>query len=143
MIAGRIIPAIATTTAMTCGCVSFEIYKFAQDIKDTKLFRNGFYNLAVNYFLFLKPSRPRVMKDKKFDEDIQGPLRVVKPDNKNFPTPFDKIVINGPMTIQELINNLNSTYKVLVDTVLVGGNETEVYLYEGLSKKKEHAPRLD
>jgi ubiquitin-activating enzyme E1 len=47
MIAGKIIPTLATTTAMIVGASLMEFYKFIQDEKDIEKYRNLFSNLAI------------------------------------------------------------------------------------------------
>lgn len=62
LIAGKIIPALATTTAMIVGAVGLEIIKYLLKKNVTKM-RNAFINLALPLFLFSEPLPPNQHKD--------------------------------------------------------------------------------
>ncbi|ETO26861.1 ubiquitin activating enzyme [Reticulomyxa filosa] len=55
-IAGKIIPAIATTTALVTGLISFEFYKLLQPSKVIEDFRNAYANLAVPLYAMSEPA---------------------------------------------------------------------------------------
>ena len=57
LIAGKIIPAIATTTAMVVGVVGIEITKKILKHKN-ELFKNSFMNLALPLWMFSDPLPP-------------------------------------------------------------------------------------
>lgn len=58
LIAGRIIPAIATTTAAVAGLMCVELYKLVQGLRSIRSYRSASLNLAVRMFVLSQPCTP-------------------------------------------------------------------------------------
>ncbi|CAI5495380.1 unnamed protein product [Closterium sp. Naga37s-1] len=85
-IAGRIIPAIATTTALATGLVCLELYKVLQGAKASAL-RNTFANLALPLFSMAEPVPPKSVKHKELTWTV-----------------WDRWTVEGDVTMQELLD---------------------------------------
>jgi ubiquitin-activating enzyme E1 len=120
LIAGRIIPAIVTTTALVAGWVCLELYKIFQEGKKIDEYRNAFVNLALPLFQQSEPLPP--IKKKYLDKEF---------------TLWDRIDIKqGDLTLQEVLTFFEREHKLQVDMLGVGTS----LIYASYSK--EHKRRL-
>lgn len=85
-IAGRIIPAIATSTAMATGLVCLELYKVIDGGHKVEDYRNTFANLALPLFSMAEPVPPKVIKHRDLSWTV-----------------WDRWTIKGNPTLRELI----------------------------------------
>jgi hypothetical protein len=125
--AGRIIPALATTTAMICGLVDIEFLKLVKGLHKEENALDLFYNANVN----LATGSEAI--------NVFRPEPVIKKESKVSAMPeyttWDKIEMKGPMTVKELVEQLTSTYGVTVQRVSPAGDDKNT-LYEAVQVKK-------
>jgi ubiquitin-activating enzyme E1 len=85
-IAGRIIPAIATSTEMATGLVCLELYKVLDGGHRVEAYRNTFANLALPLFSMAEPVPPKVIKHQNTSWTV-----------------WDRWILKGNPTLRELI----------------------------------------
>ncbi|KAF1788615.1 Ubiquitin-activating enzyme E1, Cys active site [Phytophthora cactorum] len=122
-IAGKIIPAIATTTALVTGLVCFEFLKVFQD-KPLDHYKNGFVNLALPLFTFAEPIEPKFTKTMLKGEEYKW-------------TAWDRLEVDrGDMTLKEFLAYFEKEYDAEVSMLSYG--VTILYaMYSAKSRSKE------
>ncbi|KXS17786.1 ubiquitin-activating enzyme E1 [Gonapodya prolifera JEL478] len=102
-IAGKIIPAIATTTALVTGLVCLEFYKVVDGKSRLEDYKNGFVNLALPFFGFSEP--------------IAAPK--LKYNDKEF-TLWDRFEVDHDPTLQEFLDLFQREHKLEVTMLSCG-----------------------
>jgi|EP00979_Chaetoceros_neogracilis_P004697 ubiquitin-activating enzyme E1 len=128
-IAGKIIPAIATTTALVTGLVCLELYKIVGTPRKelgVDAFKNGFINLAIPFITLSEPTPPAktkaIIKGKEWDW-----------------TAWDSIDISkGDITLAELMEHFKTEYNLEISMLSQGVS----ILYSFFANKKKVAERL-
>jgi len=114
-IAGKIIPAIATTTSLVTGLVCLEMIKLVQG-KKLDQHKNGFVNLALPLFAFSDP--------------IEAPKRKYLDKEWTLWSFID--IRNRRMTLREFLDMFKTEYKLTVTMVSCGVS----IIYSSFSKPK-------
>lgn len=93
-IAGKIVPAIATTTAVVSGLVSMELVKVLYNYDKIDRYNNAYVNLAIPFFGFTEPGPVERTKIGKLDINIWKSFTFDNPTVKDLVTYFEQYDVN-------------------------------------------------
>jgi len=122
-IAGKIIPAMVTTTAVVSGLVNVELLKLAQNLP-LESYKNGFVNLANTIFAFSEPIAP--MKTKIRDDWTW--------------TLWDRFDVEGHLTLKQFIEYFKDKHQLEV-TMISSGKCMLYSFFMQKDKLKDREPR--
>ncbi|KAH8830216.1 ubiquitin activating enzyme [Flagelloscypha sp. PMI_526] len=121
-IAGKIIPAIATTTSLVTGLVCLELYKIIDGKKNLEQYKNGFVNIALPFFGF---SEPIACSKSKYG-DVEWTL-------------WDRIEFKNDPKLKEIIDWFETKHKLDVSMVSQGVS----LLWSSFTAPKARKERLE
>jgi len=128
-IAGKIIPAIATTTAMVTGLICLELYKLVgtpQKELTIEAYKSAFCNLAIPFMTLSEPQPPAKTKTMVNGEEFVW-------------SPWDSLDVNlGNVTLGEFITWYSDKYNVEISMVSYG----VAMLYSSFGNKERMAKRM-
>lgn len=101
LIAGKIIPAIATTTAAVAGLMCLELYKLVQGHQDISSYCTSYFTLSNQYFVWSQPTRAKRFtvssaRCPRHPGHFTHPVRLILYMNSQFKPPFE---INLPLSL--------------------------------------------
>jgi ubiquitin-activating enzyme E1 len=117
-IAGKIIPAIATTTSLVTGLVCLEFYKLIDGKTKLDDFKNGFVNLALPFVSFSEPIAPKKQKYGTTEWTL-----------------WDRFTFNNDPTLQEIVDYFQKEHGLDVGMVSQG---VSMLWSSFIGKKKVH-----
>merc|ERR1719491_2108883 len=130
-IAGKIIPAIATTTALVTGLVCLELYKIvgtARKAETIEVYKNGFLNLAVPFMTLSEPTAPKKTKCMLKGKEWEW-------------TSWDSLDFNlGNITLGEFMDHFEKEYNLEISMLSYG--VSIIYSFFANKKKVEERKRM-
>ena len=128
-IAGKIIPAIATSTAMVCGLICLEMYKLHSIVpKKIGDYRSGFVNLALSMFALSEP--------------LSCPYKKLANVGDQFSPLWDTIDIDGDLTVKEFIDIAKAKWNVRVMTLEAAKATGKVNVYAAYMNSRVRKERM-
>ncbi|CAG8578525.1 9383_t:CDS:10 [Funneliformis mosseae] len=124
-IAGKIIPAIATTTSLVTGLVCLELYKIIAGKNKLEEYKNGFVNLALPFFGF---SEPIAMPKFQYHE-TEWSL-------------WDRFDIEGDLTLQEFLDYFAKNHELEVTMLSCGASMLYAFFLQGKKREERKNMRL-
>lgn len=118
-IAGKIIPAIATTTSLVAGLVSLELLKIVQGHKKIEKYNSGFVNLALPYFGFADPIEASKYKFNDQEYNL-----------------WNYIEVRENITLEKFIEYFEQNYKINVSTIMYGVTLLYAFFLPNTNKSK-------
>jgi molybdopterin/thiamine biosynthesis adenylyltransferase len=112
-IAGKIIPAVATTTATVVGLIAVEMIKYLNGVDKLDMYKSWFLNMADNTIVYGDP--------------IKAPVNIINGVEYNS---WDSMEENSDMSIESFIEKYNKKFNTNIEMIL---NGTEV-IYTGDEK---------
>jgi ubiquitin-activating enzyme E1 len=118
-IAGKIIPAIATTTSIVAGLITIEMIKYLSNIKDITKYKSTFINLALNLFVSAEPLSAPIIEiaEQKFNS-------------------WYKFIEKDDLTINDFLNRYNELFKTTITMITIGSELIYAdFLEDSINKK--------
>ena len=131
LLAGKIIPAVSSTTSAITGFVSSQIYALING-GDINILKDIRFNIATNSYFIMNPQK--VVG--KIDQQGKKGLIVAVP--KNW-TCWDHIEIQGPKTIRQFFEYIKDKYKIDVKGMFTFDKESLIQSKEMLEYNIENA----